>query len=298
MQISGVLHNDGHAIVFNRSRQARRLLGADAKQKQLPSQLPVGVADNNDESEQLNGNKSQIRRRSSDSLNALESPLQLDGTGSLLKVADSAADDNQLQRQEADSEDGGATGNEIQLDELRNDADDDDELKIQFAGAGLAYPFRFEAFYLRFGAREDNRDGSEHRLGARSFAAELQLIAYNSHLYRSYDEASTRPHGLLAIGVFVEVPSNNRQSGGGGATEQDAPPQPPNKELERFVQQLDSIGHRGAATLVRDVNLTALLPETDQFVSYDGSLTQPSCHETVHWLILNRPIYISQSNVS
>ena len=34
------------------------------------------------------------------------------------------------------------------------------------------------------------------------------------------------------------------------------------------------------------------------YVTYDGSLTHPGCHETVTWIILNRPIFISRKQVS
>jgi len=32
-----------------------------------------------------------------------------------------------------------------------------------------------------------------------------------------------------------------------------------------------------------------------KYLTYDGSLTQPACHETVQWIILNKPIYITSS---
>ena len=32
-----------------------------------------------------------------------------------------------------------------------------------------------------------------------------------------------------------------------------------------------------------------------QYLTYDGSLTQPACHETVQWIILNKPIYITSN---
>lgn len=30
-----------------------------------------------------------------------------------------------------------------------------------------------------------------------------------------------------------------------------------------------------------------------KYMTYEGSLTQPSCQETVQWIILNRPIYMT-----
>ena len=35
-------------------------------------------------------------------------------------------------------------------------------------------------------------------------------------------------------------------------------------------------------------------PDTRRhYMTYEGSLTQPSCQETVQWLLLNRPIYMT-----
>jgi len=45
------------------------------------------------------------------------------------------------------------------------------------------------------------------------------------------------------------------------------------------------------------VRLDELLPATSDYVTYDGSLTQPGCQETVTWLLLNKPIYITQRHV-
>ncbi|PSN30599.1 Carbonic anhydrase-related protein 10 [Blattella germanica] len=32
-------------------------------------------------------------------------------------------------------------------------------------------------------------------------------------------------------------------------------------------------------------------------MTYDGSTTMPACHETVTWIILNKPIYITKQQV-
>jgi hypothetical protein len=41
-----------------------------------------------------------------------------------------------------------------------------------------------------------------------------------------------------------------------------------------------------------------LLPQTAHFVTYDGSLTYPGCHETVTWIVMNKPIFITEMHVS
>ena len=40
-----------------------------------------------------------------------------------------------------------------------------------------------------------------------------------------------------------------------------------------------------------------LLPDTNYYLTYEGSLTQPACHETVTWVLFNKPIYVSRVQV-
>lgn len=166
--------------------------------------------------------------------------------------------------------------------------------QILLSGAGLAYSYKFEALYLRFGL--DSKSGSEHLIDTKSYAAELQLIAYNSVLYKTYAEALTKPHGLLAVAILIDVLPP--------PTQQQQQQQPNNRTsklngpLESLLARLGDLKHRGASTAVRGLNLSALLPENEYFITYDGSITTPGCHETVTWVVLNKALYITSANVS
>lgn len=70
-----------------------------------------------------------------------------------------------------------------------------------------------------------------------------------------------------------------------------------NPELRVLTEQLDRIRHGGQEAEVRRLSIRGLLPETDQYMTYDGSTTMPGCHETVTWLIINKPIYITKQQV-
>lgn len=48
---------------------------------------------------------------------------------------------------------------------------------------------------------------------------------------------------------------------------------------------------------MRRLRPAALLPRTTHYVTYDGSLTFPGCHETVTWVIMNNPVYITREDV-
>ena len=70
----------------------------------------------------------------------------------------------------------------------------------------------------------------------------------------------------------------------------------------------------GSSTSLTSLSLHALIPTTSQFISYEGSLTQPSCQvnisqsepsispvyqsqESVTWLLPNKPVYITRENL-
>jgi len=166
----------------------------------------------------------------------------------------------------------------------------DDSSTVHFTGAGMVYPYRFEALYIRFGL--EKKSGSEHSIDSRAFDAELQVFAYNSLLYKNYADAFSKPHGLMAISILVDIlQTNETKIGEHGGSKL-------NGQLESLLSRLGEIKHRGSSTIVRAFNLSALLPEADSFVTYEGSLTVPGCHESVNWLVLNKPLYMRQSHVS
>jgi carbonic anhydrase len=51
-------------------------------------------------------------------------------------------------------------------------------------------------------------------------------------------------------------------------------------------------------TPIRHLSLHSLLPETQHYMTYEGSTTHPGCWETTVWIILNKPIYITKQEVT
>ncbi len=45
------------------------------------------------------------------------------------------------------------------------------------------------------------------------------------------------------------------------------------------------------------LDIEELYPETSRFITYEGSITIPPCLETATWILMNKPIYISQIEV-
>lgn len=54
----------------------------------------------------------------------------------------------------------------------------------------------------------------------------------------------------------------------------------------------------GSSTPIRHISLRSLLPNTDSFMTYEGSTTHPGCWESTVWIIINKPIYITKQEVS
>lgn len=53
----------------------------------------------------------------------------------------------------------------------------------------------------------------------------------------------------------------------------------------------------GSSTPIRHISLRSLLPNTDAFMTYEGSTTHPGCWESTVWIILNKPIYITKQEL-
>ncbi|KAH7727430.1 Carbonic anhydrase like protein 2 precursor [Aphelenchoides avenae] len=161
-------------------------------------------------------------------------------------------------------------------------------------GPAGPYTYRLHNVAVHFGQAKENERGSEHTVDRVRFPAEVQLLAYNSDLYENYTEAMAQPRGLLAIGIIVDIAENT------------------NPELRRLTVASQSITYKGlqncniltdwkysdSTTKLKRFHPSQLMPSTDQYVTYDGSLTFPGCHETVTWVIMNHPIYINMEDLA
>nr|XP_042912727.1 carbonic anhydrase-related protein 10 [Parasteatoda tepidariorum] len=143
----------------------------------------------------------------------------------------------------------------------------------------LSYTYRFKEIHLHYGRTDDK--GSEHTLAGYSFPAELQIFGYNSDLYNNITEAVAvrRSEGIVGIAVLLQV----------GALS--------NPELRILTSQLHRIIYGGEEAKLQHLSIHNLLPDTRFFMTYEGSLTMPGCQETVTWIVMNRPIYITKQQL-
>ncbi|XP_021379089.1 putative carbonic anhydrase-like protein 1 [Mizuhopecten yessoensis] len=169
------------------------------------------------------------------------------------------------------------TGNDITLV-----LDPDFINHVNVSQGPLSYVYHVTA--LKFHYSKVDINGSEHRIAGRSFPAELQMIGYNGDLYENMSRAENSSNGIVVISTFLEIAPEKTDE---------------NPALDILTAKLDEISwERGAFVQITSFSIDELLPLTDHYITYEGSMTQPSCQETVTWIIFNKPSYISEKQLN
>lgn len=164
---------------------------------------------------------------------------------------------------------------------------------VTIADGPFSYQYTLSNISLHFG-RENDR-GSEHSIDGIRFPGEIQLYGYNSQLYSNWSEAKREPNGLVAISIFIMVARQTNSDGSmSNQNDEITNYHQPNAALKQITGLLKNITKRGHSHTIESMSIMDLLPTFwRHYVTYQGSLTQPACHETVQWVILNKPIYLS-----
>ncbi|CAL8070501.1 unnamed protein product [Calicophoron daubneyi] len=132
--------------------------------------------------------------------------------------------------------------------------------------------------------------GSEHTIDGKGYAAEVQLIAYNSYLYKSYEEAARKHNGLAILVILLEQSRNvpfletvvGRSFGVTAGLYEVLKPFTEYKGLKPF-----------------NLSRVMELVDTSQYYRYWGSMTEPPCTQNVMWTIFMQPnkIHILQIHI-
>ncbi|ESO89882.1 hypothetical protein LOTGIDRAFT_124107, partial [Lottia gigantea] len=141
----------------------------------------------------------------------------------------------------------------------------------------LMYNYKVNEIKVHYGRNDDQ--GSEHMVDGATFAAEIQFIGYNLDIYKTINEARKQPFGTAIIAVLAEIGD------------------PDSSAFQTLASYGSRIKYKGESIRLDGFNMRDLLPKTNYYVTYEGSFTQPGCQETVTWIILNKPIYITKSNL-
>ncbi|XP_015240898.1 carbonic anhydrase-related protein 10a isoform X1 [Cyprinodon tularosa] len=147
---------------------------------------------------------------------------------------------------------------------------------VNISGGPMTYSHRLEEIRLHFGS-EDGQ-GSEHLLNGQAFSGEVQLIHYNHELYTNYTEAAKSPNGLVIVSIFMKIAETS------------------NSFLNRMLNRdtITRITYKNDAYLLTGLNIEEIYPETNSFITYDGSMTIPPCFETATWILMNKPVYLTR----
>ncbi|XP_037087703.1 carbonic anhydrase-related protein 10-like [Pollicipes pollicipes] len=145
--------------------------------------------------------------------------------------------------------------------------------QVNITGASLSYGYQFQEVHIHFGMK--NARGSEHQISGKPFPAEVQLLGYNANLYPNLTAAASGNSGIVIVAVLVQQ---------GSAT---------SHQLARLADASVATPYRDDAICLANVSVSELLPSTEFYLTYEGSLTWPGCDESVTWVLMNKPIYIT-----
>nr|XP_020039719.1 carbonic anhydrase 5A, mitochondrial [Castor canadensis] len=154
----------------------------------------------------------------------------------------------------------------------------DDAIKGSgISGGPLKNHYRLKQFHFHWGASDES--GSEHAVDNHVFPAELHIVHWNSVKYPNFKEAVAGEDGLAVVGVFLKL----------GA---------PHQALQKLVDVLPEIKHKDSRAAVGPFDPSCLLPACQDFWTYEGSLTTPPLAESVTWIIQQRSVEVSPSQLS
>ncbi|XP_021697212.1 carbonic anhydrase-related protein 10 [Aedes aegypti] len=151
------------------------------------------------------------------------------------------------------------------------------QVPVNLTGGPLSYRYRFHEIHVHYGLHD--QFGSEHSVEGYTFPAEIQIFGYNSQLYANFSDAVFRAQGIVGVAILVQLGDLS------------------NPELRMLTDQLERIRFGGATAPVRRLSVRDLLPDTEHYMTYEGSTTAPACHETVTWIVMNKPIYITKQQL-
>ncbi|XP_065201090.1 carbonic anhydrase-related protein 10 isoform X2 [Planococcus citri] len=156
--------------------------------------------------------------------------------------------------------------------------DKENKNHVNITGGPLAYRYQFEEFYIHFGSTDNS--GSEHKIGGYTFPAEIQLYGYNSELYHNMSEAQQKAQGTVGISIMVQIANESSPS-----------------DIRIITTSFKDVKFKGNKIPIQHLSFQHFLPETISYMTYEGSLTYPGCWETTVWIILNKPIFITKSEL-
>lgn len=142
------------------------------------------------------------------------------------------------------------------------------------SGGGLNGVYTTVQFHFHYGPNDTV--GSEHIVDGEHYAAELHFVSYNTK-YANLMQALEKEDGLAVLGIFIQVGGNNNSAF---------------SFLETTRNLTSSYSSVGGVPAFR---FDSVLPANKtKYFRYSGSLTTPSCKESVTWTVFRDAVNVSQ----
>eukprot|EP00088_Acartia_fossae_P024797 TRINITY_DN2567_c0_g1_i1.p1 TRINITY_DN2567_c0_g1~~TRINITY_DN2567_c0_g1_i1.p1 ORF type:complete len:345 (-),score=20.86 TRINITY_DN2567_c0_g1_i1:105-1139(-) len=143
---------------------------------------------------------------------------------------------------------------------------------------------KYELKRFRVVLGRDNKEGSEHKIGHRGYAGEVQFVHENI-LYLS-DEGpgnlnrNRDANGRAVLSFFIKVGNHNRV-------------------WQRVIEAMTEVSENGGGNaFVNDLKPEDLIPkDAHNFYFYQGSGPFPPCFENVNWHVFTKPIELSDNQL-
>ncbi|XP_048729997.2 carbonic anhydrase-like [Ostrea edulis] len=149
---------------------------------------------------------------------------------------------------------------------------------ITVTGGGLGGTFKVAQFHFHWG--NDSTTGSEHTLNGQQYPMELHIVTYNSS-YADLNTALPQSDGLAVLGFFFQISSSD------------------NPNFAPIVSGLSSIAAKDATHSITGFMLKDLMTASmSKFYRYKGSLTTPTCDESVTWTVFAEALSISETQLA
>ncbi|XP_067949818.1 carbonic anhydrase-related protein 10-like [Watersipora subatra] len=144
---------------------------------------------------------------------------------------------------------------------------------VTLSDGPLGYSYTVYKIVIHFGSKDTQ--GSEHRIEGKAFPAEVQIVAYNNDLYPNSTSAADAHAGLAILSLMIGLNESSMTN------------------LGDIIESASSVQYKGESKSLVKFSVHDLLPDTHNYMTYEGSVTRPGCLEIVTWIIMNKPVYIT-----
>lgn len=152
---------------------------------------------------------------------------------------------------------------------------------FRFYGDGLRGQYTLEQ--LHFHWSQSNPQGSEHLIDGKAHSMEIHMVHFDASKYKSVSEALQDPQGVAVLGIFVTVDNASPQL---------------NQAIGSLSTHLSAITFPDQVTQMDPFSMQSLIPKTNEYFRYHGSLTTPGCTESLIWTVFKDPVYITQAQLN